>query len=219
MYRNPHEEASEDIKRRGEAFGNAVSTVGGIAAGGTLVGSLGGSAIAKKVLPLLSKYIPQNLMLKGLSKIDTRLGKFAENAMRAGNDVEEVRDFIGDKFKPPEPPKDDRNIIQQYSPELFQFLEKEVGSGRPVLEAGAIAETSGKFKSAIQKMIKDHKTPFSNILQSVFGGQGEAQPQQQQQQQSQQMQQPQASQQQAQGGGQGKQSLMTARQAARNRKK
>lgn len=196
MYRNPNEEASEEKKKHAERYSSAVKTSANFAIGGTLAGAFGGSQIAQKVLPFLSKFIPQNLMLKALHKIDPRISKFADNALKTGNDIEEVRDFIGNKLqaKPPKTPKeeqtqDNRNIIEQYSPQLKQFIEDQIAQGRSPLEAGALAQNSSQFSQIIKKLSLDHKAPWSAILESIYGGAGQAQPQQNQQSQQQQPQQ------------------------------
>lgn len=62
-----------------------------------------------------------------------------------------------------------QNIIEQYSPELFQFISDLIGKGRSPLEAGALAQLDKRFMKVIKSMETDHKTPFSSILQSVFG--------------------------------------------------
>src|SRR6185312_10659550 len=94
-----------------------------------------------------------------------------------------------------EPPKESRNIIQQYSPELHQFIDQEVRKGHKPIEAGAIAQADKRFKDIISKLTKDHQTPWSNILESVYGGGEQALP-------------PQNPQQPQQQSGQGQQALM-----------
>jgi len=54
--------------------------------------------------------------------------------MNDGHEFDEVKDFIEEKgvseLEKAEKPKEHRNVIQQYSPELFQFLEDQVKQGR-----------------------------------------------------------------------------------------
>ena len=156
----PFEKASEESRRRNESpFTYAKQAI-------TAVG--GGFAL-NKALPLLNKFIPENLATKGLKKIDPRFGGFIKKAMSSGFDFDEIREFITEKVDKKNP-KEDRNIIQQYSPELFQFIDQEVKKGRSAIEAGAIAQNDKRFSQVINKLSKDHKTPWSNILESVFGG-------------------------------------------------
>lgn len=74
----------------------------------------------------------------------------------------------------------DRNILSQYSPELQQFVEQQLGNGRSTLDAGAIAQL--KFPKQVNKLQADLKQNFSKILESIYGDsqQGSSsQPQQQ----------------------------------------
>ena len=64
---------------------------------------------------------------------------------------------------------DQKNPIQQHSDELHAFLDNEIKKGRQPLEAGALAQLQPKFKKVIKKLEEDHKTPFSSILQSIYG--------------------------------------------------
>ncbi len=162
------------------------------------VSSLGTTALAgkaaSKILPFLSQYIPEDLAFKGINKVMPKLGKFLQNGMKQGLSLKSGLDFLGQEMKgqeEKEQAKDNRNVIQQYSDQLFQFLEQQINQGRSPIEAGALAQLDAKFKKPISQMEKDHKTNWSNILQSVFGGQQQTskaalqgQPQQMQGQQS-----------------------------------
>ena len=188
-----------------------------------------------KIVPFLSKYLPAGLAVKGISKINPKLGDFITTAASAGYASDSILDFLRDKIEPQgikqerqrlqntsdlrpdemgnlqklndqgysktipsaiglgagalasmggnipnqqpnqeqenmQQPSEQRNILQQYSPELFEFIRSEMEKGRSPLEAGALAEINGKFKKIIQQMVKDHKTPFSSILESIFAG-------------------------------------------------
>lgn len=179
----PFERASEESRRRTDLPINYAKKA---------ATAVGGAAIANRIVPFLSKYIPENLATKGLNKVSHKLGNFIKKAGAMGFDFDETRDFIGEKLTggiEQEPAKEDRNIIQQYSPELHQFIDQEVKKGRKPIEAGALAQSDKRFKKIISQLEKDHKTPWSSILESVYGGVGMAQPQQQQMQQPQQSQQ------------------------------
>lgn len=152
----------------------------------------------KRILPFLNDFVPDELAEKGLAKVDPRFGKFFKASQKEGYDIGEIREFIKEKLsgaeQQNEPAKENRNVIEQYSPELFNFLKEQIGQGRDPIQAGAIAQNDSRFGQVIQKMAKDHKTQWSNILQSVFGmgqAQGQAEEQQMQPQQQQQQQQPQ----------------------------
>ena len=177
----PYQEATQEIKRQGELPLTTAKNAGSIAAT-----AYAGGGLVNRVLPFLSKYIPQNLAIKGLSKIDPRYGKFIEKAMSAGKSFEEVKEFIGSKIEEEveskKPAKQNKNIIEQESPELHQFLDQEIRKGRKPIEAAAIAQNDKRFSDLIGKLSKKHKTPWSNIIESVFGKGDMAQPNQQQEQ-------------------------------------
>lgn len=204
----PYQKASEVQRSSGEYPINIIKNLGLSAVGGG-VAKLGSQAVSKLipgVAAFLSEYIPDNLSQKGLSKLDPRFGKFIQGAIDEGYSYEDLRGFMGDKIKKEQPAKEDRNIIQQYSPELHQFIDQQVKSGRKPIEAAAIAQQDKKFSNIIKKLSKDHKTNWSQIVESIYGGMGQAQPQQAQQQPQEQMQGQQQAPQQAQG--QGQQALM-----------
>jgi hypothetical protein len=195
-YLRPDEQASYSEIERAQSRDSKISK--GLKLGGAAItGGLG-----TKIAPFLSEYIPTDLALKGINKFSPKLGEFLKNGMSKGLNLKDGLNFIkenigGEQAEKKEAVKEDRNIIQQYSPELHQFIDQEVKKGRSPLEAGALART--KFGQIIDKITKDHKTPWSNILESVYGGQGQAQPSQT----TQTAQQPQSGQ-----GGPGQQALM-----------
>lgn len=157
----PFELESQAARKQALAPFNALKTGVSLAAG---------AGIVNKIAPFLSKFLPENLAIKGLNKLDSRFGKFINNCLKNGYNFDEVRDFIGDKVsEEEEPAKQNGNIIQQYSPELNQFMDQEIKKGRKPIEAGAIAQNDKRFSNIIEKLSKDHKTPWSSIIESIFG--------------------------------------------------
>ncbi len=143
--------------------------------------AIGMGALSSRIAPFLSSYVPMDLAIKGISKISPELGKFLSRGLSMGLDAQEGLNFIKENMGPKEEKKqesaakENRNIIEQYSPELHQFIDQEIKSGRPAMHAGALAQNDRRFSNVIKKMVKDHKTPWSNILQSVYGQQGQPQ--------------------------------------------
>lgn len=185
MVLRPDEEANisqtELSENRRRNVTNGIKSAVGIA---VVAGSLG---LSSKVLPFLSEYLPADLAIKGISRVSPKLGDFLKKGMSQGLDIKEGLDFIKEKIttSSKENVQDNKNIIEKYAPELHQFIDQEVRKGRSALQAGAIAQTDKKFKPIIDKLTKDYKTPWSNILESVYGSQGKAQvPQEGQQQKS-----------------------------------
>ncbi len=162
----------------------------GITSAGSLATAAVGGGLAARVLPFLNQYIPPGLAMKGINKVSPKLGAFLQKGHEMGLDVEEGLGFIKDKLTADkkEPAKQDKNIIEQYSPELHQFIMEQVKNGRSPIEAGALATMEKKggpnFKSIIAKLTKDHNAPWSSILETVYGQQGGQKSQGQQQQQS-----------------------------------
>lgn len=189
--------------------GNAASTAVGLGTG-AIAGSLSSS-----VMPFLNQYIPADLAMKGINKVAPKLGAFLRRGKEAGLNVEEGLNFLKDKFGASEEgkTKDKRSIIEQESPELHQFIDQEIRKGRQPIEAAALAQHDKRFAPIIEKLMKTHKTPWSQIIESVFGNGQMAQPNQTQQAQPQQQQQ---SPQQAQPG-QGQQALMAILQKINQR--
>lgn len=186
----PYQEATESIRRQSEMPFRAAG-----AALGTAASLFGASGVLGKVAPWLSQYVPESMAIKGLSKVDKRLGSFIKKAMADGYDFNEVKNFIGEKLDgaKQEVKIDEKNIVEKYSPELHNFIQKTMGEGRSALEAGALASLEMKggkgFKGVIDKLVKDYKTPWSSILESVYGTQQKPQQTQQQQVQQPQVQQ------------------------------
>jgi len=143
--------------------------------------SAAGLGIGAKILPLINQYVPTDLAIKGISKLSPEIGKFLQKGMSQGLDIKDGLQFLKDGFEKQSESKkapDQRSIIEQYSPELNQFIVGEMQKGRSPLEAGALAQLNKNFAPIIKKMSADHKAPFSSILESVFPqGKAASQPQ------------------------------------------
>ncbi len=191
----PYQRANEEIKRRADRPINALKSIGSIAATGGA--TYGAGSLVKKASAFLSKYIPEDLAIKGLSKLDPRFGKFIEKALENEVPFEEVKEFIGEKLagnkgQKKQEGKEKRNIIEQYDPELHTYIQEKIKSGESPIAAGEKAKGHRRFDEAIKKITKDHKRPWADILQEIYGMANQQQAQQQQQPQpEQQMAQPQ----------------------------
>lgn len=143
----------------------------GISAAASLGTAAVGGTLAAKVMPFLNQYIPPGLAMKGINKVSPKLGAFLQKGHEMGLDVGEGLSFIRDKLgeNNRETAKENRNIIQQVSPELHSFIDQEIRKGRKPIEAGAIAQNDKRFVDVIKKLMKAHKTPWSSIIQSVYG--------------------------------------------------
>lgn len=170
----PYQKSAEALKSGEEYPLQLLKNAGLTALGGGIAAA--GSKALNKLIPavgaLINNYVPENLSRAGLTKIDPRFGKFIQGALDEGYTYDELREFIGDKIEKSEvyrSSKENKNIIEQYSPELHSFISEEIKKGRPTLQAGALAQLNDKFKKVIKKIEEDHKTSFSAILQSSYG--------------------------------------------------
>lgn len=177
ILRSDEEANNAEVERDKSLRGNinkAAIGLGTAAIGGSLTG---------KIMPFLNQYIPAGLAMKGINKVSPKLGSFLKKGQEMGLNLEEGLSFLKDKLSNSKTDnfqtKENGNIIQQYSPELHQFLDQEIKNGRSPIEAGAIAQSNKKFSDVIKKLSKDHKTDWSSIIQSVFGNGQTAQPSQQ----------------------------------------
>lgn len=171
MALRPDELANEaEIERDRKFRGNIKK---GVVTAASIAGTSAGVAMASKVMPFLSEYIPAELALKGLDRVAPGIGKFLRRGMEKGLSLKSGLDFVKGELTPKEKetgqPKEERSIIEQYSPELHNFLDQEVKNGANPMVAGLQAKESGQFKNVIRKMEQDHKIPWSAIISSVFG--------------------------------------------------
>jgi DNA-binding transcriptional MerR regulator len=191
----PYHKAAEAIRSGQETPLHLLKHAGLTALGGGIASA--GSKALGKLIPavgsLINKYVPDDLLQKGLSKIDPRFGKFIQGAIDEGYSSDEIREFLGDKVEKSQEPKDHRNIIEQHSPELNSFLSEKIKAGEDPIRAAALAlfENGNPFEPTIRKIEKEHKTNWSQLVQSIYGG-GQGAPQQPQQEAPQPMQQPQS---------------------------
>jgi hypothetical protein len=168
----PDEQANQAEIERDERFRSNLKRGVGAAA------SIAGGAAASRIMPFLSEYVPVDLALKGLSKVSPHIADFLKRGQSAGLDIKEGMNYVKDLMKPQEtkqetPAPEKKNIVEQYSPELHQYIVEETKKGRPLLQVAALAQLGGKkgsFKKAIEQMEKDHKTPWSSIVESIYGG-------------------------------------------------
>jgi len=197
--RSDERAAQAEIERhqqRGQSIKSGIKTAVGI---GT---SVVGAGVAGRLMPLLNSLIPTDIAVKGISKISPKLGEMLNEGMSSGLDIKEGLQFLKDKLsgEKQENAQDNRGIIKQYSPELYNFLQDLIGKGDPPAVALGKALNKKEFKPIFEKIRKDHKLPDSlSLVEETFGGGQKAlQPQQGQDQGQPQQQQP----------GQGQQALM-----------
>ncbi len=190
----PYQAASQKMRESGEYPLEVLKNLGLTAVGGAAakVGSRAASSLIPHVMALISEHVPEKFSKAALSKLDPRFGKFINGAEQEGYNYDEVKKLIGEKMNQPQEAAEEKNIVQKYSPELHQFIQEQIQSGRSPLEAGALATLDKKggkgFKGIIDKIVKDNKAPWAAILQTIYGQGQRSQQQQEQPQQGQQQQ-------------------------------
>jgi hypothetical protein len=146
-------------------------------------GATAGAAGASQILPFLNKHVPMDLAIKGISKVAPKIGALLKQGQSLGLSAQSGLDYLkGEAEKSSQPAKQNGNIIEQESPELHQFIDQEIRKGRQPIEAGALAQNDKRFSDIIKKLMKAHKTPWSSIIESIYGTGQTAMPNQQQQQ-------------------------------------
>ena len=164
----PYQQASKAVKKQGEL----PFKIAGLAATAATTAVAGG-AVGARVLPFLSSLIPEDLMIKGLSKIDPRFGKFVNKALKNGGSIEEVRDFIKDKMSGGEEKKKDasqtQNILEEHSPELHEFVKEEIGKGGQAHAIAAQAYKNPAWKEVFSKLHNATGQNLGDIIASIFG--------------------------------------------------
>lgn len=215
----PYQSASQAIQRQSKEPGDFLKKAGATAASLAV-----GAPILGKVGSLLNKFVPSGIAAKGLGKLDSRFGQFIDGVIKTGGTQDDALEFIKGKIDQENKPKENRNIVEQYSPQLHKFMLEEIQGGKTPQKAAMLARNaSTPYGRFIRQMEKDHKVDWTAIVDSVYGKGQTAQQQPQPQQvptgrtaeqamysQPQSPQQAQGQQQQPQQGGNADQALMAA---------
>lgn len=187
----PYQAATEEVRKQSQTPTNLLKTAGAI--GTSLVG---GSAIASRILPLINKFVPADLMRKGLSKVDPRVGGFVETAINNGFSLDDVRNFMTEKFSQGSKEQKQANPLQDFEtsyPDIAQALSGYINQGQSPDAAAGILKTSTAFGKKIGKLEKETGKNFVDYVLELFGNGQQSQMQQpspqQMQPQNQQMQQ------------------------------
>lgn len=184
----PYQKASEALRSSGEYPINLSKNIGlGLIGGGAAkIGAKAISPLIGHIGSLINEFIPENISKNGLTKLDPRFKKFIDGAIEQGYTYDDVRSFLGNKTN--KEITQSKNIIEQYSPELHQFITEKIEQGRSPLEAGALASLERKgskgFKDVIKKLEKEHNSPFSSILETIYGSMKKSQQQEPQEEES-----------------------------------
>lgn len=177
----PYQTAGEEIKRQGELPLKYLKAGASLAATGG--SAIAGGKILSKVMPFLNSYIPQELAVKGLSKIDPRFGNFIDKALSAGKSFDEIKEFIKEKTDQgsEEQLKSPLDTLMGLSPELTEVIREQIQKGQTPQAAAAYAKIHPKSSKHVDKIEKELKEDFIDYIGRLFG-QTSQQPQKPQQQ-------------------------------------
>ncbi len=173
----PDEEAlASQQKRREENKGyvrkgiNTAIGLGTAALGGAGLGLTGLSQAGSKILPFLSENIPFDMAMKGLKKFSPGIADMIQKGMKRGLDPKQGLNFVKDNLMKEKAAQEDRNVVEQESPDLHNYLLSEIKKGRTPIQAAAVATLDKNFKRIIDKLTKAHKTPWGKLIETLYGG-------------------------------------------------
>lgn len=204
MNQQPYQSASDEIIRQNKAPGNFIRNTTKI---GT--GLIAGGATVNRILPFLSKYIPSQLAIKGISKVDPRLGKYINSSLSQGHPLDDVMGLLKETFgeEDEESNLNKEDAVKKYNEHkkkgltegLQEDLDKTYGKKGKfenvydellnALQNGQVS-VGDNTKDPILQMAKPYydkgfiKTPDDMkgfINEYIFSKQGQQQPEQQQQ--------------------------------------
>lgn len=162
-FQRPDELASEVESERNRRFDQ------GLLSGGkkllNVAATATGLGISSKILPFLSKYIPVDLAVKGISKISPQLGNFLKKGQSAGLDIKEGLDFIKEKLTPSQ---------QEEQPSEIKALENKNNKIQELFDLASRGKTQGnQFLKHASHLIKSQDIPdyetFSNFYKWWHG--------------------------------------------------
>lgn len=180
MTPRPDEQARDAEIERFDRLGNYGNAALGAAelAGGAAIGAsaLGSGKYLSNIFPFLNRYVPQDLALKGISKVSPKVGEFLKAGMSSGLTLDSGLDFLrnsvgssGEDESAVDAMKD--NPIWRFSKKLASFVEDAFKTGHTLDEVFGMATSPGnKFQKEIRHVEKSIGMPFRDLLRSIYGG-------------------------------------------------
>jgi len=179
-------------------IGRAKSTDKLLKRGAGLATTAIGAGVASRIAPFLSEFIPLDLAIKGISKINPKIGEFLKKGQSQGLDLKDGIEFLRNQFSPKEEIKEESKPIDPLQDfetnhnDIAQALARIMQNGQSPDAAAAILKSSTAFSKKIKDLEKKMGKNFIDYILEIFGNRGQATQQQPMQQQMQpEMQQPQ----------------------------
>lgn len=164
----PDEQANAAQVQREKEFRSTLGRVGTAAA----TTAFAMSPLVSRIMPFLSEHVPYHLAYQGLQRVSPPLANFLKRGQEQGLNVQDGLNYIKDNLiggNQPQQEKQQVNIVEQASPDLNAFMIEEIKKGRDPLQAGAIAQNNKNFASIIGDLTRNHKAPWSKLIEMVYG--------------------------------------------------
>jgi len=161
------ESAEREIEEaeRPERLAKKALSIGASAVG---LGSLGiGKGMIKKLLPFLNTALPEDIAVKGISKVNGRFGKFIEAGIKKGLPVAGAIEYLRNEVENSPIAKkleDYRKQTSQDSPALAK-LRKEMGGEKRYLES-----EMGKLSRQREKQILQERSQAEKLEREKIQG-------------------------------------------------
>lgn len=111
----------------------------------------------EKILPFLNKLIPQGIAMKGLSKLNPRIGKYLTNAVASGYSAEEALDFLRNQAQPQnEEGKRPDQLANERRTQQSNMLPEAAGT---LAKAGLGAAAISEIPTVIGNLFEDEEQP------------------------------------------------------------
>lgn len=93
----PYQETSEHLRKKDKETSDFVKK--GVKTAANIGFSVATGTLLSRAIPLLNKYVPVDLAIKGLSKLDKRFGKFFKGMQDMGSSAEDSINFVREKLQ------------------------------------------------------------------------------------------------------------------------
>lgn len=147
-----------------------------ISAGSAALGVTG----ASRLLPFLSEHIPFDLAMKGINKVNPKVGQFLQNGQKKGLDIKEGLSFLREQFAPKEEIREERksgNPLEDFENNhtvLASLLAVRMRKGKDPIEAAKELLSMESTKNHIKNLEKQEGKNFIDYITEIFGSQGGA---------------------------------------------
>ena len=135
--------------------------------------------LTSRILPLLNEYIPEEMALRGISKISPKMGSFLQNGLAAGLPLSAGLNFIREKLSKSPKSKMDKTLRpdEQSSQSRIEANERQNEGIKTVAKLGAGA-VAGGLGSALASSVLSGNPKTQNSLSQMPAQQQNAAPKQ-----------------------------------------